>query len=409
MNKATLTKYADLIIRSGVNLKKGQTLVIRSDINAYPLVRAVCKKAYKRGAAKVIVKWSDEKLAQLDYTYQNVCTLGNVEQYIIDERNEWADKKFPFVAIVSDDPDALESCDSNKVSARIKAMSAATKRWRNAELANEFNWTIAAYPSKEWAAKVFPKEKISVAVKKLEDCIIKASRLDCCDAVGAWKEHSARLRKLCDKLNAANISSLHYKSANGTDITVGLPDNYVFLGGSEQGLSGVPFNANIPSEEIFTAPHRLHVDGIVYSTLPLARQGKIIDKFWLKFESGRVVDFAAEQGCDVLKNIIETDGGSHYLGEVALVPYDSPIQNMGVLFYETLFDENASCHFALGGAYASSVAGGEGMSEEQRFAAGLNESNEHVDFMVGSRDLEITAITKDGGTFKVMSGGNFAF
>lgn len=409
MKKTILNKYAKLIVKSGVSLRRGQTLVVRADIEAAELVRAVTEAAYKSGAENVIVKWGDEALTVLGYKYRTTESLTHIPQYMIDERDEWADKKYPFVAIVSDDPDLLSSCDGGKVSAAARASAAAFKRWRDGELASEFHWTIAAYPSPAWAKKVFPSLTGKAAVKALEDCIIKAVRLDAKDPVKAWKEHSARLSAVCARLNAENIASLHYTSELGTDLTVGLPENYVFMGGSEKGQDGRLFNANMPSEEVFTAPHREKADGIVYASLPLARQGRIIDKLWIKFESGRVSGFGAEKGYDVLKNIIETDEGSHRLGEVALVPFDSPIQNMGVLFCETLFDENASCHFALGGAYASSVTDGESMTEEQRLAAGLNVSHEHVDFMVGTRGLEITAARRDGSTFKVFSNGNFAF
>lgn len=409
MNKNILKIYAKLIIKSGVNLEKGQTLVIRADINAAPLVRETAEAAYKAGAANVIIKWGDEPLSVLGYQYRTAENLTDVPGYMVDERNEWADKKYPFVAIVSDDPDLLSGCDSGKVSAATRASAMAFKRWRDGELSNEFHWTIAAYPSAAWARKVFPGLSTAAAVRRLWDCIIKAVRLDAKDPIAAWQEHSARLGALCARLNGENIDRLHYKSSSGTDITVGLPEHYVFMGGSENGQDGRPFNANMPSEEVFTAPHRERVDGIVYATLPLSRQGRIIDKFWIRFEKGRVTDFGAEQGYDVLKNIIETDEGSHRLGEVALVPFDSPISGMGVLFYETLFDENASCHFALGGAYASSVTGGESMPENERLKIGLNVSHEHVDFMLGSRDLEITATRKSGSTFKVFENGNFAF
>ena len=409
MNKTILKKYASLIIKSGVALKKGETLVLRADINACPLVRAVTERAYKSGAARVIVKWNDEALAPLEYKYRTKENLACVEQYAADERNDWAERKYPFVAILSGDPDLLSEADSDKVSAHMRAQGSAFKRWRDGELSNEFHWTIVAYPSEAWAKKVFPDLPKAAAVKKLEDCIISAVRLNEVDPADAWAAHSARLGGLCDRLNGERIARLHYKSGNGTDITVGLPENYVFMGGSEKGQDGCVFNANMPTEEVFTAPHKDTAEGIVYSTLPLARQGKIIDKFWIKFSRGRVVDFGAQQGYDVLKNIIETDEGSHRLGEVALVPYDSPIQNMGVLFYETLFDENASCHFALGGAYALSVAGGEKLSQADREAAGLNASNEHVDFMLGSADLEITATRTDGSTFKVFKNGSFSF
>lgn len=408
MNKSILTKYAKLIIKSGVNLEKGQTLVVRADVIAAPLVREVARCAYKNGAANVIVKWGDEQLDVLGYSHRTVENLTDIRPYTVAERDEWADKKYPFVAIVSDDPDLLASVDSGKVSASRRAAAAAFKRWRDGELAGEFHWTIVAYPSAAWAKKVFPDLSPARAVKELEGCIIKAVRLDAADPIAAWEEHSARLASLCARLNRENIASLRYVSGSGTDITVGLPDNYVFMGGSEKGQDGRMYNANMPTEEVFSAPHRDKVDGIVHATLPLSRQGKIIDKFWMRFESGRVVDFGAQQGYDVLKNIIETDEGSHRLGEVALVPYDSPIRQTGILFYETLFDENASCHFALGGAYASSVEGGENMREEERLAAGLNVSNEHVDFMIGSRDLEITATRKDGSVFKVFEKGNFA-
>ena len=410
MNKRQLDKYAELLIKIGVNLQKGETLVISAPVLALDLVRSAVKQAYKCGAADVNVLWTDDEIAKLGYKYRSKKSLAEVPEWVIMQREHFIDKKVCYLAISASDPEVFKGINPEKLAISRRASNKALKKFREYTSSNKIRWAVASYPSKAWAKKMFPNLPSNLAIKKLWDYIAKTVRLDCENPIQAWKEHQDKIVARCKTLNDANIKCFKYKNSLGTNLTVGMPKGYLFCGGAEEGvLDGVSFTANLPTEEVFSCPHKDKVDGIVYSSMPLCVNGNIIDEFWLKFENGRIVDFNAKVGYDNLKDIIGSDEGSHYLGEIALVGYNSPIRNLETLFYKTLFDENASCHFAIGACYPACIIGGGEMSTEELLEKGLNDSIEHVDFMVGTKDLTITAETEDGKIIEIFNNGDWVF
>lgn len=390
----------------GVNVQKGEEVYVISSIHAIDLTHEIVKLCYARGAKRVVVRYRDEELTKLDFEYQSTETLTNKPAFMYEERNYFADVNGCVISVICEDPNALEHADAQKITASRRADNDGLKRYYDKSMSHKIKWTIIAYPHPEWAKLMFPELDAKNAYKKLAKYIGKTTRVDNDDPVEAWHAHSAELKTRREKLTAANIESFRYKNKLGTDLTVGMPENYVFGGGVDKN-GGVTFNANMPTEEVFSAPDCRNINGVVYASMPLCYNGKIIDGIKLEFEAGKIVKYSAKTNEDVLKGIIETDEGSRSLGEIALVPYDSPISKLHTLFYETLFDENASCHFAIGRAYPTCVKGGPDMTEEQLAAAGINSSAVHVDFMVGTKDLEITAKTRDGKTLNVFENGNF--
>lgn len=390
----------------GVNVQKGEEVYVISSIHAIDLTHEIVKLCYARGAKRVVVRYRDEELTKLDFEYQSTETLTNKPAFMYEERNYFADVNGCVISVICEDPNALEHADAQKITASRRADNDGLKRYYDKSMSHKIKWTIIAYPHPEWAKLMFPELDAKDAYKKLAKYIGKTTRVDNDDPVEAWHAHSAELKTRREKLTAANIESFRYKNKLGTDLTVGMPENYVFGGGVDEN-GGVTFNANMPTEEVFSAPDCRNINGVVYASMPLCYNGKIIDGIKLEFEAGKIVKYSAKTNEDVLKGIIETDEGSRSLGEIALVPYDSPISKLHTLFYETLFDENASCHFAIGRAYPTCVKGGPDMTEEQLAAAGINSSAVHVDFMVGTKDLEITAKTRDGKTLNVFENGNF--
>ncbi|KTT85687.1 aminopeptidase, partial [Mammaliicoccus sciuri] len=332
----------------------------------------------------------------------------NVKQYDIDEKMDYLDRKAAFLSIVSSSPDSLKDADPNKIRKSMAANGKAFKDYMVAVQSDRMSWCVASYPSVGWAKMMFPELSDDEAVNKLLETILKTVRIDQEDPVKAWEEHDHLLHEKADYLNNKKYKALHYKSA-GTDLTIELPDGQYWSGASSVNSKGNSFVANMPTEEVFTAPHKNGVNGTVSNTLPLSYSGNIIDDFTLTFKDGVVVDYKAGVGEEILKSILETDEGSKRLGEVALVPVDSPISNMNTLFYNTLFDENASCHIALGSAYAFCIEGGKDMSAEQLAENGLNDSTTHVDFMIGSKDLSIDGILENGEKEPVFRDGNWAF
>ncbi len=410
MNKTDLKKYADLLVRVGVNLQKGQPLVVSAPIEAADLAREIVKSAYKNQASDVLVLWGDDETAKYDYKYRTIESLSKVPSWQKEQREDFIERKAAYIAVASDDPEVFKGCDTKKIAAARRARNVAFAKFRDYTASNKIRWTIAAYPNKKWAKKVFPNDSVGVAYDKLWKSIKATARLDRKNPIAAWAEHQKNLVKRCEILNGANIKSFRYKNSLGTDFIVDMPKDYVFCGGAEEGvLDGVYFTANIPTEEVFSSPDRSSANGRLVASTPLCRNGQIIDGFWFEFKDGKIVDFGAEKGLDNLKSIIETDEGSRYLGEIALVGYNSPVREQNVLFFETLFDENASCHFAIGDCYPNCVKNGGDMTEAQLKSAGLNVSLEHVDFMVGTPDLEIVATTADGKTLVVFKDGDWAF
>ncbi|MCD8809830.1 aminopeptidase [Mammaliicoccus sciuri] len=403
-----LQKYAELLVKVGLNVQEKEPVYIQASIDASEFVHLVVEEAYKIGAEDVKVSYKDDRIAQLKYQYEPEAFFENVKQYDIDEQMDYLDRKAAFLSIVSSSPDSLKDADPNKIRKSMAANGKAFKDYMVAVQSDRMSWCVASYPSVGWAKMMFPELSDDEAVNKLLETILKTVRVDQEDPVKAWEEHDHLLHEKADYLNNKKYKALHYKS-EGTDLTIELPNGQYWSGASSVNSKGNSFVANMPTEEVFTAPHKNGVNGTVSNTLPLSYSGNIIDDFTLTFKDGEVVDYKAGVGEEILKSILETDEGSKRLGEVALVPVDSPISNMNTLFYNTLFDENASCHIALGSAYAFCIEGGKDMSAEQLAENGLNDSTTHVDFMIGSKDLSIDGILENGEKEPVFRDGNWAF
>lgn len=410
MLKKQLNSYAELLVKIGVNLQKGEMLVISAPINTADLVRATVKCAYKTGASEVLVLWNDDDISKLGYKYRTKKSLGEVPDWVVMQREYFINKKIVYLGISSSDPEALKGINPQKLAISRRASGKALKKFHDYTSSNKIRWAIASYPNKAWAKKMFPNLSSKQAMDKLWEYIMKTVRLDCDNPVKEWQNHQERISKRCKILNEAKIDAFIYTNSLGTNLTVGMPKGYLFCGGAEAGaLDGVMFTANLPTEEVFSCPDRKRVNGKVFSSMPLCVNGSLVKDFWFEFKDGRIIDYGAKEGFENLKNIVETDEGSHYLGEIALVGYNSPIRNLDTLFYKTLFDENASCHFAIGSCYPTCIEGGGEMTTEELLEKGLNDSLEHVDFMVGTADLTITAKTVDGKEFKVFQNGDWVF
>lgn len=404
-----LKKYAELIVKQGVNLQPNQELVVDASIENYELAREIAKVAYDVGAKDVIVHYSDETITRLRFENCDVEHFKEVPKYLQELRNDYALKHAAIVTITSADPESLKGIDPQKLLARNRAMHEACKTFYDHLDLGIDRWCIAGAPSVAWANKVFPEMSDEEAVEALWKAIYHVTRCDQENPIEAWNEHRHSFERRVGILNEKKIKSLHYTNGLGTDLTIELNPDYLFAGGGSQTTDGVYSFPNIPTEEIFTSPYYLGVNGIVYSSMPLNYNGQIIDEFSMTFENGRVVDYDAKVGYETLKSIIETDEGSHYLGEVALVPYDSPIRQMNILFYNTLFDENAACHLAVGKGFGECIENGLSYNKEQLKEKGINDSLTHVDFMIGTKDLSIVATLQDGQEFVVFENGNYAF
>lgn len=402
-----LKKYARLIAETGVATEKGHTVVLQISVDQAPLARLTTQEAYKLGAAEVIVQWTDDQIQREFLLHAATDRIENVPQSKIDQADEWLEKGASRISVVSADPDAFAGVDSQRVASYQAAAGKALMNLRKATQANKVSWTVVAAAGKQWAAKVFPDLPEEEQVDALWDQIFKTTRVYEEDPVLAWKKHDEKLAKKAEELNQEQFSALHY-TAPGTDIIIGLPKNHLWEGAGSYNARGEKFMANMPTEEVFTAPDSHRVDGYISSTKPLSYAGTIISGMKFTFKDGKVVDFSAEQGEDVLAKLLDTDEGARRLGEVALVPDPSPISQSGIIFFNTLFDENASNHLALGSAYAFSVKGGTEMSDEELAEAGLNRSQTHVDFMVGSDKMDIDGIREDGSTVPIFRNGDWA-
>ncbi len=408
MNKLQLRRYAKLIARTGVGVKKGQWVIVQAELDQPEFVEMVVEELYRAGAGKVSVEWSHQPLVHTHYKYQSQDKLSAFEKWEI-EKLELRKEQLPaMLYLESTDPDGLKGVDQEKFTAVRAARSRIAKPYRDA-MENKYQWCIAAVPGKAWAKKVFPGLVASTAVERLWDAILSASRADGPDPVREWARHNDALAARCDYLNRLKLVSLEYRSSNGTDLKVGLIPDSCFKGGGEETIGGVLFNPNIPTEEIFISPKAGEAEGIVYSTKPLSYQGELIENFSVRFEGGKVVAVQAEKNGALLEKMISMDEGAKMLGECALIAYDSPINNSNILFYNTLFDENASCHLALGRGFNECVKGFEQMSNEEIRAKGINDSIIHVDFMIGSPDLEVVGVTKNGARVQIFKNGNWTF
>lgn len=408
MKKSTMQKYARLIAQKGVNVQKGQEVIVNASLDQPEFVKMVVEECYKKGASKVMVEWAYQPLTKLNYRYRSVKTLSTMENWEVEKLKNRVDKLPAIIYIESDDPDGLKGVDQSKVAKAQQARYPIIKPLRD-QMENKYQWCIAAVPGEAWAKKVFPGERVNRAVEKLWDAILYTSRADGENPVQAWNEHNADLKKRYDYLNSLGIKSLHYTASNVTDFTVGLIEDALFMGGSEKTLGGVEYNPNIPSEEVFTSPKRGEAEGVVYATRPLSYRGQLIDNFSIRFENGKAVEVHAEQGEELLKQMVSMDEGAGYLGECAFVPFDSPIRNSEITFFNTLFDENACCHLALGAGFENCIKDYEKYTLEECEKKGINDSMIHVDFMIGSEDLNITAHTRDGRDVPIFRNGNWAF
>ena len=407
MKKSILRKYAHLIAVTGINVQKGQEVFVAAELDQPEFVKMVVEECYRAGAKRVIVDWNYQPLDKLHIRWRSQKNLSTLESW---EEARWQHyvKEIPCrIYLVSEDPDGLKGINQEKFAKAQQEKYKVIRPYRD-QIENKYQWCIAAVPGAAWAKKLFPKLPKGQAIEKLWEAILAASRVTD-DPVQAWKEHNDDLARRCAYLNALGIETLEYRSANGTDFRVGMIEDAEFKGGGETSLLGHYFNPNIPSEEVFISPKRGVAEGVVYSTKPLSYQGQLIENFSIRFENGKAVEVHAEKNEELLKKIVSMDEGAAYLGECALVPYDSPIQNTGLLFCETLFDENAACHLALGMGFADTIRNFEKYTLDECRAKGINDSMVHVDFMIGSADLDIDAHTRDGKTVPIFRKGNWAF
>lgn len=408
MNNNLLEKYAHLIVKTGINLQDNQTLVISAPIECASFTRLVAQKAYQEGARDVVIQWRDELFSKIRYLH--------APEEIFEEFPEWQKEFYlsyvhqgaAFLSIAASDPELMKDVSPERITKSQKASNTALKDYRDRLMSNKNTWCVVSIPTASWSKKVFPHLSEEESIEKLWDVILKTVRADTENPIDSWEKHKANLKTRMDFLNSLALTSLHYKNSLGTDLIIELPENHIWLGGSEFTPDGIEFIANMPTEEVFTLPKKTGVNGKVVSSLPLNYNGNLIENFSMTFKDGKIVNFSAEKGCETLKTIIETDEGSHFLGEVALVPYNSPISNSNILFFNTLFDENASCHLALGKAYPVCMKNSADLTPEDFPKLGINESLVHVDFMIGTSDLEISGMTSDGNSIPIFRNGNFA-
>jgi aminopeptidase len=410
MNKELLIKYARLAVRTGINLKRGQTLVISAPIECADFVRAASEIAFQEGARDVVINWKDELSQRIRYI--------NAPEEIFDEFPEWQRRLYvdyssqgaAFLSVYAEDPELLNDVNPERIAKATRTRNIALKEYFDRTMRNRNQWCVISIPTAAWAMKVFPGASRNDAVEKLWDAILNSVRITADrDPVEAWKVHKNNLNRHLEYLNSNRFRLLRYKNSLGTDLTIELPENHIWTGGSDFTPEGHEFIANMPTEEVYTLPLKTGVNGTAVSSMPLNYNGRLVKNFSLTFRDGRIIDYTAGEGYDVLKTLIESDEGSRYLGEVALVPVDSPISRSGIMFYNTLFDENASCHLAIGRAYPTNLVNGGSMSPEELAAAGVNDSIVHEDFMIGTEDLEITGVTASGLALPIFRDGRFSY
>lgn len=407
MKKRTLREYARLIATKGANIQKNQHVVISAELDQPEFIEILVDECYKAGAAFVDVMWEHQPLTKLNVRHQSQKNLSKVFDWELERMKHFENTLPARIYILSDDPDGLKGINQQKLSKALQIRRKAFKPYRD-RMDNRYQWCIAAVPGVKWAKKMFPNDTKKQAVDKLWDAILKASRADS-NPIEQWNEHNADIKKRCDFLNSLNLEYLVYKSKNGTDFKVGLIEGTQFLGGKGTTINGIEYNANIPTEEVFISPKKGVAEGIVYSTKPLSYQSQLIENFSITFKDGKAVECKAEKNEALLKELINMDENACYLGECALVPYNSPINLIGKLFYNTLFDENAACHLALGAGFNDCVIGFENKTFDECKEMGINDSIVHEDFMIGSEDLDIIGIDKDGKQTQIFKNGNWAF
>ena len=407
MKKTVLREYARLIVRTGINVQKGQDVLVMADLDQPEFVKLVVEECYKAKARKVTVIWEYQGLQKLHARYQSVKTMGEVPQWQRERQQYFCDTLPCRLYLISEDPDGLKGVNTAKM-AKARQLSYPILKPYIDDRDGKQQWCIAAVPGVAWAKKVFPGLPKSKAVEKLWEAILSTSRVGE-DSIGNWDRHNADLRSRCDYLNALGIRKLHYTADNGTDLTVGMIPEAMFCGGAEVSRQGITFNPNIPTEECFISPMRGQAEGIVYSTKPLSYEGQLIENFSMRFEGGKVVEAHAEKGEELLNTMLSMDEGAAYLGECALVPQKSPICESGLLFYNTLFDENAACHLAVGAGFTDTIRDHHSKTLEECRALGINDSMIHEDFMIGCDTMNIDAICADGKVVPIFRNGNWAF
>ena len=407
--EALLKQYAEFIVRVGCNVQPGQTLIIKAPLAAAPLARLCVRSAFEAGARDVRVDWSDDIVTRTRMELGSEEALCDIKPYLLRSYLDYAESEGGacVLSLIADDPEALAGLDAGKLSRVSAASRKALRPWRDYTMNDRIQWSIAAMPSPAWAKKLFPDLSQEEAVEKLWQLIFDTCRVTGGDPVAAWQEHLDRLKTLQKKMNDLDLESVRFESANGTDLTVGLADGAVWESAGSVSEKGVPFLPNIPTEEIFTAPHRDKVNGVAYGTKPYLHGGQLIKGFHVTFKDGKIVEYGAEENEALLGEVLDTDEGARHIGEVALVPASSPINRSGVIFYSTLFDENAACHIAFGASYPGTTRGGSALSEEELAARGMNQSLIHEDVMIGAEDTRITGRTRDGRTVLLFEGGEW--
>lgn len=404
-----MEKLADLVVKKGVNVQKGQPVILRCPVERADFARLVAKKAYERGAVEVVIQWSDDPLTLMKFENAPVEHFEEVPDWMVQRTKYYMEKGACVISVAATDPELLKDVDPKKIATWSKAFSAANKENMKYTMNDLNSWCVVSVPTVGWAKRVFPDVSEDEAMEKLWNAIFYTTRTDQDDPVAAWDEHIGVMDRHAAVLNEKQYKKLHYKNSLGTDLEVELPENHIWISGGSENAKGDVFIANMPTEEVFTLPKRTGVNGKLYSTKPLNMSGNLVDEMVFTFENGKVVDYDAKVGKQHLTDLFDVDENARYLGEVALVPYDSPISNSGLLFYNTLFDENASCHFAFGKAYPTCIKGGVELSDEELLEAGVNDSLIHEDFMVGSKDLEITGELPNGEVEYIFKDGNWAF
>ena len=400
-------KYAELILKKGLNIKKGECFTVSVNEDTLPLVRVIAKQAYKMGVKDIIFLFNDDDLTLSKYLYANDAAF-EFPKFKVEYAENYLKAGYHRLALHTANPELLQSVDPKRLDKWESVFAKANKRVQKYTMNNMVKWVVAAAASPAWAKSLFPDLSVEKAVEKLWENIFAATRVNLDDPIAAWSEHDKNLKKYSKFLNKSQFTKLIYK-APGTDLEVCLVENHIWQGGSGTSKAGATFFANIPTEEIFTMPHAYKVNGVVKATKPLIELGNTIENFSFTLRDGKIVDYTAEKGKDVLKTLLSIDEGASRLGEVALVPHDSPISNTNILFKDTLFDENASCHFAFGAAYPDTVENGEKLSASEKKKIGMNESMTHVDFMVGGPELSVIGIDKNGKEVQILKNGNWAF
>jgi aminopeptidase len=408
MNANLFEKYAQLIVKTGLNLQQDQTLVITSPIECASFTRLVAQIAYQQGARDVVISWKDELFSKIRFLQAPEVVFEEFPQWQKDFYLSYVHQGAAFLSIAASDPELLKDVNPERVAKVQKTSNTALKEYRERLMNNKNVWSVVSIPTAVWAQKVFPELAEEEAVEALWDAIIKTVRVDTENPVASWEKHKLSLKQRMDFLNSNKFKFLQYRNSLGTKLKIELPENHIWLGGSEYTPEGLEFIANMPTEEVFTLPKKTGVNGTVVSSIPLNYNGNLIEQFSLTFKDGKIVDFYAKKGYEILKKLIETDEGSCYLGEVALVPQDSPISQSKILYFNTLFDENASCHLAIGKAYPVCIKNGDNMDQKELNKLGVNDSLVHVDFMIGTEDLEIIGTTATGVEIPVFIKGNFA-